>query len=98
MEYRCKELESCGKTFFRVLQRRNVGDAWVMVPGSLDYDLKEDARHKIKELNETEQAKSKYKVLYCGECLMAHVDCVPMNLNGTCSCCATGHKLAGAKV
>lgn len=32
----------------------------------------------------------------CGECLMAHVDVVPLNVDGTCSCCATEHKLANA--
>ena len=28
----------------------------------------------------------------CGECLMAHVEVVPLNADGTCSCCATDHK------
>lgn len=34
------------------------------------------------------------QVLYCGECLMSHVDCVVLPADGRCSCCATQHKLA----
>ena len=33
----------------------------------------------------------------CGECLMAHVDVVPLNAHGKCSCCATNHELARRK-
>jgi hypothetical protein len=28
----------------------------------------------------------------CGECLMVHVDIVPLRLNGTCPCCEVDHK------
>lgn len=35
---------------------------------------------------------------YCGECLTDHVDCVPLNADGTCNCCATQHRLAGKVV
>ncbi len=34
----------------------------------------------------------------CGDCLMEHVDVVLLNADGKCSCCATGHKLAGKQV
>lgn len=34
----------------------------------------------------------------CADCLVEHVDVVVLSLDGKCSCCATGHKLAGKQV
>lgn len=48
-EYCYRRLESCGRVFFRILERA-YGGYWTMARGTFDYDREEDAVRRVKEL------------------------------------------------
>jgi hypothetical protein len=50
MEYCYKRFETCGETFWRILERKTSQDAWAKTPGTFDYIDITDVMGKLEEL------------------------------------------------
>ena len=48
-EYQIVQLESCGKLFFRIIERKGPSDSWKAAKAP-DYDERSDAQWKVIEL------------------------------------------------